>query len=894
MATLETSIQLIDKVSNPMMNIINSVQRAITTFESLSKTTEKPIELGMIQSTQDELSQTISTIKQMQTEINNISDKSVEIAIEPQINIPTDLEPIKIQIEPQMDANLLDLEPIKPQIDDSLLNAEPIKMPVDLEIPDTITLPEWTNNTIDIFSTTGIERYKQEITDTQNMLGKLASTQASISINSSSKILPDNMTKDIDKAYKKLLDLNKTMQSLSKQKLNSAGADKLNNSIENIRQNLNSAIIAQRGLNSAIKSMDISSANAAYDSMLSSINSVEAGIRNNINSQNKFNSSIDRGSESSNNLLNKIKSIAAAYLGLSGIKKVIDLSDELSQINSRIDLINDGSQTTEQIQDKIFQSAERSRGKYLQTVDAVSKLGMQAGHAFKNTDEIITFTEQLNKTFAIAGTSAVGVDSAMLQLTQSMAAGKLQGEELNAVLDNAQPIVKNIADYMGVPVGEIKELASDGQITAEVLKNAMFAAAEQTNAKFEQMPLTFSQIGNKISNYALKAFEPVLQRINDIANSEGFDTLINGIINGIILIASMATTAFDTLTQVATFVTQNWSMIAPIIYTVVGALLAYKIAAGVVKAATIAMAAAEGIKNTITFISTIATGGLTVAQWGLNGALLACPLTWIVILIIAFIAAIYLGIKALNKFAGTSRSALGVIAGGFFALGAIVYNVIAFLYNLFITFAEFFVNVWHEPLYSVKKLFVSFGNMVLDIVKSLASAIDSVFGSNLAGAVGSLQNRMEKWVSDVPEGYKVLERWEYKSIGDSFKNGYDWGQGVEEGFSLDEFGELPGSGGGQTPDYSYTPYDELEKPVKDTAGNTGAMKDSMDIAEEDLKYLMDLAERDIINRFTTAEIKVEMTNNNSINGDLDLDGVVSYLSDTLYEQMQVAAEGVYN
>lgn len=656
----------------------------------------------------------------------------------------------------------------------------------------------------------------------------------------------------------------------------------------------------QNASNHAVNTANISAARAELSRASIAMNTVEQEIREADAAQKQLNNDIHQGQAAASGLAGSLKNAATAIITAVGANKVIKLSDTVAQTTARLDLMNDKQQTTVELQEKIFQSAERARGVYQSTADAVSKLGMQAAQAFSSNDELIAFAEQLNKTFVIAGASAVGVDSVMLQLTQSMAAGKLQGEELNAVLDNAQPIVANIQRYLqnvqGFPkstTDNIKQLASDGVITAQIIKNAMFYAADETNAKFAAMPKTFGQVWNSVENRTLKAFQPVLQMINTVANSKGFESLVTGGINAVVTLGNVAAKTFNEIAFVSGVVANNWSMLAPIVWGSVAAYAAYK-------SAVIGVAVVEGISNSIKLAGTLvsyarsaalgtelsATAAATAAQWGLNTAILACPVTWIVVGIIAITAVIYLAVAAVNKFAGTSYSATGIIMGSFYALGNFIMNIIIFLINSWISFAEFFINVFDNPLYSTKQLFVSWGNGILDIVSTIASAIDKVFGTNMKNAVTSLKNQITGWAGEMPSNYKVLGKLQMTNLDEAYKSAYDVGNQFANRFDLSKMSNPAFDLG--------LDLSKFGNDMASTAANTGKMKDSLDISEEDLKYMRDVAEQEVINRYTTAQIKVEMGGvHNSVSSNVDLDGMMTYFKDALIETMQTAAEGVH-
>ena len=572
----------------------------------------------------------------------------------------------------------------------------------------------------------------------------------------------------------------------------------------------------------------------------------------------------------------------------------------------------------------IYLSAERARGSYQATADAVSKLGLMAGDAFGSSQEIIAFMEQVNKQFTIAGTEAAGVDAAMLQLTQAMASGVLRGEELNSIFEQAPTIIQTIADYLDVPIGSIREMAAEGQITADIVKSAMFAAADETNAKFESMPKTFSQIWTSFQNTALMAFQPVLQRMNEIANSEAFQTFVNNAIEGLSMVAGIALEIFDLLVGVAGVVADNWSWLSPIIYGVAAALAVYYGWLLLTKGAEMAMAAvhgivavAKGIMAAATMLVTGATWAETTAQYGLNAAMYACPIVWIIILIIALIALFYAAVAAVNKFAGTSVSATGIICGAFMvalafignifvALWNLVVDVFVLIYNLVATVANFIGNVFTDPIGAICRLFFDLADTVLGILQALASAIDAIFGSNLAGSVQGWRDSLGGWVDDTfGKGEEVmakmnaddmkLGRFEY---GEAWDAGYSFGEGIDQSIAnfdpsslfdtnvpgADDYANLGSYGSG---------IGGIGSGVDDIAGNTGKIADSMDITEEDLKYLRDIAEQEAVNRFTTAEITIEQTNHNTVSGKMDLDGIVSGLTDAASEAVDRIAEGVH-
>lgn len=660
---------------------------------------------------------------------------------------------------------------------------------------------------------------------------------------------------------------------------------------------------------------ELARAGAAFDE-------IEENIREAGNQQDRFNRRIRDGTTAADGLWGKLKGIAATVGGLAATKKILGLSDTLASTKARLNLIVDDGGSVGELEKKIMASAQRSRSLYFDTASAVASMGSNAKAAFNGTDEIIAFMEQINKQFVIGGASAQGQSAAMLQLTQAMAAGALRGEELNSILENAPGIARAIESYMGIAEGSIKSYAEQGLITAEVVKNAMFAAADETNAKFESMPKTWAQIWTSMQNKALSIFAPILTKINQIGNSERFTQVTDGIINGLAGIASVATWVLDLLIGGAALVVDNWSWLSPIIYGVAGALLVYygaQMAANAVALITkgihIAMAGAKMIQLAATGALTAATAAETAAQYGLNAALYACPLVWIIILVIALVALFYAAVAAVNKFAGTSVSATGLICGAFMAalafignifiaLWNLVVDVFVMIYNLVGTVANFIGNVFNDPVGAVCRLFFDLADTVLSVLQALASAIDTIFGSNLAGSVQGWRDSLGGWVdSTFGKGEEVMEklnaddmklgRFEY---GAAFDMGYEFGQGVEDTvgglFDFSAMDSLGAADGLDAFNLGNT-LDGIYGNTGDTAGNTAAMSDALDIAEEDLAYLRDIAEREAINRFTTAEIHVEQHNENHISSDTDLDGIMDAWANDFAEKLDVSEEGVH-
>lgn len=642
---------------------------------------------------------------------------------------------------------------------------------------------------------------------------------------------------------------------------------------------------------------------------------IEQSIRDADNQQQRFNDHIRGGTSAADGLWRKLKGVAATVGGMVGIKKGLGVSDELTQTRSRLNnaliKFDDGGSVAE-LEKKIMASAQRSRSYYMDTAAAVAKLGNNAKDSFTGMDEVIAFSELVNKSFVLGGASAQEQSAAMLQLTQAMASGVLRGEELNAIFEQAPNIVQNIADYLDVPIGKIRTMAADGQITADIVKNAMFAAADDIETKFENMPKTWGQIWTSMQNKALSIFAPILNKINEIGNSAKFQTVTDGLINGLAGIAQIATVVLDVLIAVASAVVDNWSWISPIVWGATAALLAYEVAT---KGAAIATGIATAAKTVAVPIYSLLTGATmaeTAAQWGLNAAMYACPIVWIIMLIIVLIALFYAAVAAVNKFAGTSVSATGIICGAFMAalafignifvaLWNLVVDVFVLIYNLVAEVANFIGNVFTDPIGAVCRLFFGLADTVLGILQALASAIDAIFGSNLSGAVQGWRDSLGGWVDDTfGQGEEImaklnaddmkLGRFEYGAAWDA---GYNFGAGIEDSVSgMFDFSAMDSMGASDAFDLGTT-LDGIYGNTGDTAANTAASADALNYAEEDLAYMKDIAEREAINRYTTAEIHVEQHNENHISKDVDVDGIMDIWATDFAEKLDISEEGVH-
>lgn len=692
-------------------------------------------------------------------------------------------------------------------------------------------------------------------------------------------------------------------------------------------------------------------------------NRIESDIRDAENAQNGFNNRIRDGTSAMDGLIGKVMTLIGAYLSLQGLGKVIQLSDQMTDLKARVQLLVEdmpvipdqlakvdfglGDMSDMEIaQQMIHDAAQRSFSSYKDTANMVARIGTNARDAFSNMGEVVAFTELVQKSFGIAGANATEASNATLQLSQALASGVLRGDELNSIFEQAPNLIATIADYMGEPIGAIRELASDGAITAEIVKNAMFAATDEINNKFNSMPVTWSQMWTFFTNEALRAFEPVLQKINDIANSERFKSFVTSATQTLYFVAGVIEQIMSAIMIVGAFIYDNWSYAEVAIVAATIALGAYAIAMAWVNREIVinaSMTAIAAIRNVwyvaTTVLATFATYGFTAAMAALSFAIAANPIAWLIGAIVVLVVLFYLAVAAVNHFAGTSISATGIIAGAFMVLYAHIYNIVAVLWNVFASFWEFFVNIGKNRTYAVKKLFYNLASNVIDHTLAMSDGWDK-FATGFVNAIidavnlaikawnwfidllpdkvsseiglkkGSefnhresitsdlkgIKDALDDWIGDAPDDYWEAPRMDFMNYSQAWNTGYDWGnnlfnsQGMAGGVNTDALMKsindalAMGDGIGDKLD---TGNDDGKK----TAGNTKKAADGIKMLNEDLKYLRDIAEREAINRYTTAEINIDARSENHINNEMDIDGIIDRFAEKAEDAAAMLAEG---
>lgn len=771
---------------------------------------------------------------------------------------------------------------------------------------------QWETNNLDVFTGTGMDRFEQEVQSANSMLEQLSSTQNDIARQAySTTIFPPESFQDLNSMAVRIDSIRERIQQIESNPVN-MGTDTANSQLEQLRSQLDRAIQEQNNLNTAMQNMDVSGANAAYLQLSQTVGNTERYIRDNTDEQGRFNQEIQEGVSGAEGLMGMIKRVVGAYVGIQSVGKILNMSDELTQTTSRLDLMNNSfneingtANETSELVNMVYAAAQDARGSFSDMASVVARFGNNARDAFGNSEEVVAFADLVQKQMTIAGASTQEAANAELQLSQALGSGVLRGDELNSIFEQAPNLIQNIADYLDVPIGQIREMAADGELSADVVKAAIFAAADDINGKFDEMPMTWGQIWQSMQNTAVMAFQPVLQRLNGMANSDAFQGLVDGAIEAMATTANMVLNIFDLVGSVAGFVADHWSIIEPVILGVAAAIIIYT---AFTKGAEIASRAAS-----------LATNAWTAAQGAFNAVMSMNPVGLVIIAVVLLIAIIYAAVAAVNHFAGTSVSATGLICGAFATALAFIGNLFigtantiigigVTLWNAIANFVNAFALVFNNPVAGIEAIFLSLFNFIVEVIESAARMIDAVFGSSLADAVAGFQNKVQAKVDAVitenggSEILKTVEMSDYQfnrfNYGDAWNSGYNFGQGIDDKISNFSLSDIFGKTDIPNPDDYISGFSDAIANsgaggnLDSIADDTSAIKDSVDITDEDLKYLRDIAEQEAINRFTTAEIKLDMTNNNNVSSNADLDGIVDGMTTKVLEALEIVREGV--
>lgn len=613
-----------------------------------------------------------------------------------------------------------------------------------------------------------------------------------------------------------------------------------------------------------------------------------------------FNDSLKRTEAATARASNGLSQFIKTAVGFAAVKKEMDLTDTYTNTNTRLGMITNSLAEQRSLQNDIFAAANRTRGSYTEMASAASKMRMLAGDSFGSNQEAVAFTELLTKSIKVSGAGTAEQNSAFLQISQAMAAGRLQGDEFRSVMENAPMVANAIAQYMGKSKGELKELSSQGLITADIVKNAMFQAAGDIEDRFSSMPMTFADIWQRIKNDGAQAFGGVFDKANAVLNSAGVQAALNNLI-GLIYWAGEATEGF------IDFCTAAWPMVSPFIWAAVAALGAYASAQiisnglSLISAASFgAQAVGVGIYALSLWATTGATWAETTAMLGLNSALYACPIVWIVGLVLILVAAFYAGVAAVNHFTGATLSGTGIIGGVIGGFAAEVINYFIGIYNIIAAVANFFANVWNHPVSATKILFYDLAVTVIGYMSEMARSVEAIInripGVNVQISAGL--DRFKAKIEGAAASAKSASDWneivkkkDFVNGADFVNKGYGIGKGLADRVSNPFSGFIPNLNGAGGMDYSQFFTAGNPAVVKGT-GKGGAVKVEAD--SEDIEWMRKLAERDYIARIAqntlAPNIRVEFSG--PITKETDTDSVMTHVVNELKDIIATAPEGV--
>lgn len=613
------------------------------------------------------------------------------------------------------------------------------------------------------------------------------------------------------------------------------------------------------------------------------------------NSMSDFAQQVTHTGNAANNAHGSLSNLKAIFLGSLGaniaaaaiqkvgdaIGHVFDMAQEFSSIQARLGLIVGEQGNVAALNKEIYESARRSRTEYASMAETVATLSQSAHDAFPDPKEAVDFAEKINKVMAIGGTTGENKKNAMIQLTQGLASGQLQGDEFRSIAENAPMIENLIAKTMGVSRGELKKLASEGKVTAEVIKKAMTDNTDEIEAAYRKLSHTFADWATDIKSVAEYAFAPLFDAVNELANSPEFRQFVDSIENNIQYIAPIIKNVFNEISyafkQVLTTGQQVFSWLQENAWLVHGALFAL---------ATVALVYAANW-----LVATASTVAATVAQWSLNTAMLACPATWVALAIMGIVAALYLVIDMYNEWTGSTYTVVGVIAGVFGALWAIIYNQIAYIWNVFIIFANFISDVFNNPTKAIQNLFKRLWNNLVEFaVQGINAMLDVMkqvpFLKKLLDGVGHVvASRFQVQVdAGAFDDYKM----QYKDIGETAGAAQLAGDGLVGKIS-NIFN--PGQTDPNNTNNNSSNNDKraaVSDAAKDTAKNTGKTAKNtektakaLQLTADEINTLHKGIMNDAIKSWSQRTIHLNVTNNNNIDSSVDYNDFNTNFADGL-------------
>lgn len=921
MASIQTGIEVNGQFTGAIYNIINEVNLVVSAMYDMQESMSADIDTSGIETARNEISQTTAALDAMNEALNS--------------------------------------------------QPAPVEIPV-----------RWQSESLEVFTSTGLDRFRQEVQSADAMLQQLCSTQDAIARQAyNANIFPPEAFQNLNTMAVRIDNIRDRIRQIESNPLN-MGTDTANAELERLRLQLNTAVQRQNDLSEAMRNIDVSAANTAYLRLNQTISATERYIRDGVNEQGQFNREIAQGTDKAGHLRSMISQVVKDYTGLAGIKKVISWIEECTeafdtQRNAELQLMAVLANTLDpdsvsKVTADTSEAVAEINGIQDQIDSVAVSADTQALTAAFNTitgkaseiqskgiyrDEVmiagaVEFSTYFSDTAAIEmmmdtladyamGMSGGGeLDSgAMAQYAEGL--GKIMSGSYDAMTQKGfafseaqKAIIEGTAtqEQIIAAIGE-EYLDASQEVQAAAAINAVIAESwgglyesmsNTPEGKIIQMTNAWGEMKEVVGS---QLYPYVILFVDAITGHWGaIQTVLGGFTLGLQFIMGILSWLLGGALDFVQAVVDNWSWISPIIYGIVAALAVYGAYLAITEglefasAATAgAVAVGKGLLAAATMIATGATWAETTAQMGLNSAMYACPVVWIIILIIALVAALVVLCSWIAKATGAANSGIGIIMGSlqvadafvrnlFVALINIVIDIVAVLWNYIADFANYFANVFTDPTGAVARLFFDMVDCVLGLLQTLASAIDTLFGSSLAGSVQGWRDDLEEWVDNTfGQGKEIVtkingEDWHISRVeyGEAWDAGVRRGDKIAEAIDNFSLSDLFGS----TNEFDPEDYGPNLKDLTDDSGindeldgiseNTGAIRDSLDITQEELKYMRDIAEQEAVNRFTTAEISIDMSGmQNTVNSGDDLDGFISRLTNSVNEAVDSMAEGVH-
>lgn len=940
-AVIMAQIQFYGGASEILDDMISAAFFAAFAMDNL-KSAMADVDPGPFENMRTEIDKNIVALNELERELPKLNAQGIN-ALQvrtPQIDLPEESSVINGDVIP---APQRSVSPIPQEIRPDVAPNAPPGIAL-IEGPAAPSV-EWKTESLEVFTNTGFERFQQEVQSADAMLQQLYDSQKAVAKQAqeaSSSMVSSEMIADLNSMTDRINKIRERIQLMESNPIN-VGSDKANAALEQMRTQLSQAVKTQNQLSTAVNDMDIGAANEAYLSLSQTVAGTERYIRDNLDKQGRFNDKIGKGINAAEGLQKAFSKVAESLLNMSNVKKVAEWVGDCmkafdAQRHTEMRLMGTlannldadyasqygqgpeaETQALQSAYSTISNKASEIQGRGIYTDDAM--IAGAAGLSANFSDPVaIEMMMDTLADFAMGASGGGEVNSAAMQ-QYAASLGKVMSGSYDGMAEKGFSFTEAQKAVIAGTATQEQVIATIGEEYLSASQDVQAAAAiaasvQQTwgglydsmsNTPEGQIMQMTNAWGSMKEEVGGQLYPFVLLFVETITGNWGIiQTVLNAIVTGLQFIMGILSWLLEGAMGFAQVIVDNWSWISPVVYGAAAALAVFCAYLAITKVIGLAAAAVQGI--------------MALAQIGLNGAIAACPIVWIIILIIALIAIVIALATRVAEFTGLADSGIGYIVGRLSVAATLVQNIFATVFNVIIdifamvlncvaAFANFFGNVFRDPIGSVARLFFDLVDGALSALQTLAGAIDTLFGSDMAGTVQGWRDGLGSWVDDTfGEEEEIMakvsaEDWhiEHSSYIDAWEKGVEFGDGISEAignFSLaDFFGaeEIP-SAEDYGDQYGLKDPEEnsgLSDNVADIAENTGNINDSLECTQEDLKYLRDIAEQDAVNRFTIAEIKVEQTNHNNINSKLDLDGVVSGLTNAVNESIDSVTEGVH-